>query len=135
MRAWLLLRARHTGDFPRALYAANGVMLIVYTSVAAVGYGSHGDRVASFLPDTLPHGTARTAVGLLLAFHTGVSYLLTAQPLIRNLHQMLAPRTADQLRLPIDWLRDCPPIARSIPQNSEFRLQTSDFKTPAKVDP
>ena len=83
-------------DFPKALYAANGLMIIVYTGVSAIGYGTYGDRVQSFLPDTLPAGFARTVVGVLLAFHTLVSYLLTGQPLHRVLHLWLLPATADQ---------------------------------------
>ena len=59
-----------------------------------VGYASHGDAVAGFLPDTLPPGAARSVVGVALAYHTAVSYLLTAQPLHRNVRLWLFPRTA-----------------------------------------
>ena len=43
----------------------------------------------------MPPGPLRTAAGLLLAFHTAVSYLVTAQPLHRAYHRLLAPSTAD----------------------------------------
>lgn len=43
----------------------------------------------------MPPGSARSAVGILLCFHTLVSYLLTAQPLHRKLHLALWPQTAD----------------------------------------
>jgi amino acid permease len=85
-------------EFPKALFAANGLMMLVYTSVTAVGYGTYGDAVAGFLPATLPPGALRSAVGVMLAFHTAVSYMLTAQPLHRNVHIWLFPRTADAVR-------------------------------------
>lgn len=87
---------RDPKDFPKALFAANGLMVAVYTGVSAIGYGTHGGNVRSFLPDTLPTGIARAAVGVLLAFHTLVSYLLTGQPLYRVLHAWLFPATVDQ---------------------------------------
>ena len=92
----IMREMRQPEHFTRALYAANGLMMLVYTMVSAVGYGAYGDQVAGFLPDTLPSGSAKALVGVLLAFHTMVSYLLTGQPLMRVLHYAIAPSTADK---------------------------------------
>ena len=54
-----------------------------------IGYGIEGEGVAGFLPDSMPTGPARVAVGLLLAFHLLVCYLITAQPLTRAIHAAL----------------------------------------------
>ena len=83
-------------EFTKALLSANGLMVACYSGVSAVGYGSHGDAVASFLPDTLPPGSMKSLIGLLLAYHTMVAYLLTAQPLHRQVHLALFPATADR---------------------------------------
>ena len=91
----IMREMRDARDFPRALHAANGLMMAVYTGISAVGYASHGERVAGFLPDTMPAGPVRSAVGVLLAYHTMVSYLLTGQPLHRTVHLCLFPHTAD----------------------------------------
>lgn len=81
--------------FPRALLAANSLMVVVYTSVVVAAYGSHGGDVQSFLPATLPPGPARVAIGLLLTFHTLVCYLIAGQPLHRRMHAALFPQTVD----------------------------------------
>jgi len=51
--------------------------------------------VPGFLPDVMPPGFGRALVGVLLAFHIGVAYLITAQPLHRFLHSVLFPRSVD----------------------------------------
>ncbi len=86
---------RNPAYFPRAAMAANMLMAGTYTAITIVAYGTHGRAVAAFLPATLPAGPARVAVGLLLAFHTLVSYLLTGQPLHRHFHNMIFPHTAE----------------------------------------
>ena len=68
----IMREMRKPTDFPRALLVANGLMIMCYTGVSIVGYGSHGQAVEGFIPDTLPAGVARSCVGLLLAFHTAV---------------------------------------------------------------
>ena len=82
--------------YPRALVSANGLMMGCYTLVCIVGYGSHGATVSPFLPDALASGPTRSLVSVLLAYHTAVSYLLTGQPLHRNVHLLLWPGTADR---------------------------------------
>lgn len=94
----IIREMRAPADFGKAVVAANGLMMVCYTAISAVGYGAHGGAIASFLPDALPAGGVRTLVGLLLACHTLVSYLLTAQPLHRAVHQRLWPSTCDDLR-------------------------------------
>jgi len=80
--------------FPRAVGVANGFMLLVYAGSCVVGYGSRGAAVESFLPDSLADGPLKRAVGLLLAFHVAVAYLITGQPLHRTLVEALAPTSA-----------------------------------------
>ena len=99
----IMREMREPRHFPRALYSANGLMMLVYSSVSAAGYGSYGESVSGFLPDTLPAGIPRTVVGVLLAFHTLVSYLLTGQPLHRTLHLAISPHTADQPEGAFQW--------------------------------
>ena len=79
----------------RALLAANAIMVVCYTGTSALGYATHGAAVTPFLPDALPAGPQRSFVGLLLAFHTMVAYLLTGQPLHRTVHMLLRPSTVD----------------------------------------
>ena len=55
---------RRPSDFPKVVYAANGLMMFCYASISAVGYGAHGDQIAAFLPDALPKGAVRSVVGL-----------------------------------------------------------------------
>lgn len=92
----IMREMRASTEFPKAVFAANGLMMLCYTTISAIGYGAHGDRITAFLPDALPAGAVRSLVGLLLAYHTLVSYLLTGQPLHRALHQMIWPRTCDE---------------------------------------
>ena len=56
-------------------------MMCTYTATAALGYAVLGVHVPSFLPDAMPHGWGRVLIGLLIAFHTAVCYLIVAQPL------------------------------------------------------
>ena len=91
----IMREMKQPSDFPRALISANGFMMACYTLVCAIAYGTHGESVPSFLPDALGDGWVRTCVGVLLAFHTAVSYLLTGQPLHRNVHLLLFPATAN----------------------------------------
>lgn len=84
-------------DFHKAALLANGIMITVYTSTSVVGYAAFGHSVAGFLPDSLPNGPAKRVVGALLIFHTAVAYLIVAQPLHRNLHAIVFPKTLDQL--------------------------------------
>ena len=89
----IIREMRDRSHFRRTLYLATAAMVVVYVGVVAVGYAP------SAAPRRLPPGGdaagARTAAGLLLAFHTAVSYLVTAQPLHRAYHRLLAPSTAD----------------------------------------
>ena len=91
----ILREMKRPSEFPYALLVANGIMVAAYIGICIVGYGFHGEGVAGFLPDTLPEGAPRSVVGLLLCYHTMVSYLLTGQPLYRCVHLALFPATAD----------------------------------------
>ena len=90
----IMREMRQPDHFPRALLSANGLMMACYTIISAVAYGTHGASVAAFLPDALGEGWVRSVVGVLLAFHTAVSYLLTGQPLHRNVHLLLFPSSS-----------------------------------------
>ena len=74
-----------------AAVVANVAMTVVYATTVCIGYGIEGEAVAGFLPDSMAAGPARVAVGLLLAFHLLVCYLITAQPLTRAIHAALFP--------------------------------------------
>ena len=87
----IMREMRQPRHFPRAVVAANGFMLLVYAGSCVVGYSSRGAAVESFLPDSLADGPLKRTVGLLLAFHVAVAYLITGQPLHRTLVEALAP--------------------------------------------
>ena len=91
----IIREMRDRSHFRRTLYLATAAMVLVYVAVVAVGYATLGRAAPAFLPAAMPPGPLRTAAGLLLAFHTAVSYLVTAQPLHRAYHRLLAPSTAD----------------------------------------
>ena len=91
----IMREMRRPTDFNLAVCSANALMGASYVGIVAAAYGTHGASVAGFLPDSLPEGSLRTIVGLLLAYHTAVSYLLTAQPLHRAIHGRLFPATLD----------------------------------------
>jgi proton-coupled amino acid transporter len=91
----IMREMKSPADFPKALYTANGLMMTCYTLICAIAYGTHGVAIQPFLPDALDPGPTRSVVGVLLAFHTAVSYLLTGQPLHRNVHLMIWPKNAD----------------------------------------
>ena len=87
----IIREMRDRSHFRRTLYLATAAMVLVYVAVVAVGYATLGRAAPAFLPAAMPPGPLRTAAGLLLAFHTAVSYLVTAQPLHRAYHRLLAP--------------------------------------------
>ncbi len=93
----MMREMREPRAFPKALVSANAVMSFVYVLTAATGYAQRGDEVAGFLPDSIPAGVVRQAVGLLLAFHTAVAYLLTALPLHWNAMRGLFPVAAENV--------------------------------------
>lgn len=90
----LMREMRAPQRFGRAVALSNCGMCAVYAATVAVGYGARGSSVAGFLPDALPPGAARVAVGALLAFHVAVSFLVTGQPLHRAVHAACFPRDA-----------------------------------------
>jgi len=79
----------------RALPVANAVMIVVFTATAVATVCMLGRNVADFLPNSMPPGPARRITGVLLTFHTLVSYLVTGQPLHRAYHGLLFPETVD----------------------------------------
>lgn len=89
-----------------ALPVATLVMVICYTGTAVAGVCAYGSAVSDFLPNSMPEGPAKRCVGVLLAFHTLVSYLVTGQPLHRAIHTFLFPQTVDErtLRSSLDWM-------------------------------
>ena len=109
----IMREMRQPDHFPRALLSANGLMMACYTIISAVAYGTHGASVAAFLPDALGEGWVRSVVGVLLAFHTAVSYLLTGQPLHRNVHLLLFPASAPPPRRAADARRGTGRSSRS----------------------
>jgi len=89
-----------------ALPVATFVMVVCYTGTSIAGVCVYGDAVSDFLPNSMPAGAAKRCVGVLLAFHTLVSYMVTGQPLHRAVHTYLFPHTVDErtLRSSVDWL-------------------------------
>ena len=73
---------------------AYALMCGVYATAAVVAYGRVGDSVAGFLPDSLPNGPTKSAVGALLTFHILVAYLVTAQPLQKYICSLWPPSGA-----------------------------------------
>lgn len=102
----IMREMRDPRHFPRAVLAANGSMVVVYTLTVVVGYGARGTRVEGFLPDSLDAGPVRTVVAALLSFHVAVAYIITGQPLHRTLHVVFFPETADAdgLAATLHWL-------------------------------
>ena len=96
--------------FTKSIYSAYTLMILVYLCTSALGYLAFGRDVAGFLPDSMQNGTAKSLVGLLLTLHTGVAYMVTAQPLHRAIHGFLFPQTVlepssiQQPRAAIHWL-------------------------------
>jgi amino acid permease len=91
----IMREMRTPSRFGRAAVFANLLMATAYSVTVAVGYGAYGTSVAGFLPDSLREGPVRVAVGLLLALHLIVCYLITAQPLHRAIHAALFPADYD----------------------------------------
>ena len=101
---------RRPGQFKHASLLANGFMCGAFLLTCAIGYSVRGSDVAGFLPDAMSRGPARIAVGLLLAFHLFIAYLITGQPLHRAIHTYLFPNDL-QTRIskarqagPFQWL-------------------------------
>jgi len=65
-----------------ALPVATLVMVICYTGTAVAGVCAYGSAVSDFLPNSMPEGPAKRCVGVLLAFHTLVSYWSPGSPSI-----------------------------------------------------
>ncbi len=68
-------------QFAAACRVAYGLITALYALTTAVAYGLRGDAVASFLPDSLADGPLKRLVGVCLALHILVAYVVTAQPL------------------------------------------------------
>lgn len=81
--------------FARSVVGATSLMTGTYALIVLLAYGTRGAAVAGFLPDDLADGGAKTAVGLLLALHTAVCYLVTGQPFHRGMHALLFPSGLD----------------------------------------
>ncbi len=88
-----LLSNNHTAEFKYSLFFSNGIMFCVYCITMVIGYHFRGNEVDAFLPASLPAGTAKSIVNLLLAYHTLVSYLINNQPLCRHLMAQWWPGT------------------------------------------
>ena len=88
------------------LPVATFAMIVCYTGTAVAGVCAYGASVSEFLPNSMPEGLPKRLVGVLLAFHTLVSYLVTSQPLHRCLHGVVFPSTVDEYtpRAAFDWL-------------------------------
>jgi len=71
-------------DFEAAVKISCASLLALYACAMGAGLRYRGLGVASFLPDALPDGAAKTAAGLLLYFHVVVTYLVNNQPLAKK---------------------------------------------------
>lgn len=94
-----------SAEFSKALVVSNAIMGTCYTATSVLAYQAAGSGVAGFLPDSMPAGVPKQAVGLLLAFHTAVSYLVQGQPLHRAMQRWAFPRSVDKTswRAALDW--------------------------------
>lgn len=90
----LVREMQSPAEFGKALYLSNALMAVAYIFTSSIGYAARGDGVAGFLPDSMAEGGARALVGGLLAFHTGVGFLITAIPLQREVSVLLRRRPA-----------------------------------------
>eukprot|EP00312_Isochrysidales_sp_CCMP1244_P027643 CAMPEP_0202782658 /NCGR_PEP_ID=MMETSP1388-20130828/63029_1 /ASSEMBLY_ACC=CAM_ASM_000864 /TAXON_ID=37098 /ORGANISM="Isochrysis sp, Strain CCMP1244" /LENGTH=441 /DNA_ID=CAMNT_0049452107 /DNA_START=18 /DNA_END=1339 /DNA_ORIENTATION=+ len=100
----IMREMREPRSFPAAARAAYGVMGLVYTCTCVLAYGAYGSEVAGFLPDSMPPGHAKRLVGLLLALHTAVAYMVAAQPLHRSIHASLLAEPGGGARAALCWL-------------------------------
>lgn len=90
----IMREMRSSRKFPQALLLANIFMALLYSTTSAVAYHYKGTSVSSFLPGSLKPGPARTITALLLTYHVIIAYLLTAQPLVEQLHRRFWAKTA-----------------------------------------
>jgi len=81
--------------FPTAVVVSNTLMGGVYLATCIIVVAFQGRDVAEFLPDSIPesHSTTRLVVGVLVAYHVLISYILMNQPLSNALHAMVSPST------------------------------------------
>lgn len=118
-------------------------MLIVYLTITVVGYQARGAATPSFLPDALEDRGVKIAIGVLLAFHVLVGYLVTGQPLHRFYHQVFFPRTVDEnsTRAALHWLAITTGqlvfgfvVANSIPSFEDFQNLLGSLTGGAPLD-
>ena len=84
----IMREMRAPEHFGSAVLLANSGMTAIYLLAITVGYGTRGEGVSGFLPDSMQTGLSRRVVGILLALHTAVR----CQP---DMHaHARAPRTA-----------------------------------------
>ena len=117
-----------SAEFSKALIVSNAIMGTCYTATSVLAYQAAGSGVAGFLPDSMPAGVPKQAVGLLLAFHTAVSYLVQGQPLHRAMQRWAFPRSVDKT----SWY-DPPPHPPSPPVTP--RHLPSPAPSPAATPP
>eukprot|EP00040_Diaphanoeca_grandis_P004231 m.27660 g.27660 ORF g.27660 m.27660 type:complete len:451 (+) comp15786_c1_seq1:172-1524(+) len=94
-------------DFPKAVSAANAVMVCVYLTITLVCYYFKGENLPDFLPDAVSNVWIRRIVGTLVAFNLFSSYLLTQVPLGIAWHERIFPQTArdyTSARARLHWL-------------------------------
>lgn len=72
---------RQPSQFGKACTVAYIMMACVYSVAVVLAYGLQGDGVPGFLPDSLEDGPLKTGVGVCLAYHIAISYLVCSQPL------------------------------------------------------
>ena len=89
----LMSEMKNPKEFPKSCNVAYMVMGVIYTIITIVAYGVAGENVARFLPDGISPGVAKTTVGVLVAFHIIVAYVIAIQPFHVWVHSTVFPET------------------------------------------
>ena len=76
-------------DFTKSLKYANTFMSVLYFISSSWSYMILGDSATGFMPDMVKSPAIQKMVGLFLAYHIIVSYLLTNQPLVLQILKLL----------------------------------------------
>ncbi|GAB5373194.1 hypothetical protein AAMO2058_001729400 [Amorphochlora amoebiformis] len=81
----IMSEMKNTGDWPKALWLGQGIMIPAYTLTAALGYYFKGSGVPAFLPSALDDGPLKIIISLLVAYHVLAAYLLNNVAMVRLL--------------------------------------------------
>lgn len=86
---------KRPSDFPKAVSATTGLILLVYLIVSISCNAVYGGSVKGNVLHSLPDGAAKRAAGTLLFLHVCVSYALAQQIIGRAIHVRWRPDDVD----------------------------------------